>query len=63
MTTRLKIDGITYDAAPTGMKNIHTKDPIYTLTKIGKRGKPVKQYRPAILRKDGTYKMGAWIYG
>ena len=63
MSNLTTIDGITYDAKPCGLSNIHTNEPMYTLTKIGKRGRPVKQYRPALLRADGTWKLGQWIQG
>jgi hypothetical protein len=34
---------------------------IYDLTKIGKRGKPVKQSRPARKRDDGSWYLGPWV--
>ena len=63
MSNLTTIDGITYDAKPCGLSNIHTNEPMYTLTKIGKRGRPVKQYRVALLRANGTWKLGQWIQG
>lgn len=57
---RMKIDGITYDVESTGLRNAHSGFPMFSLTKIGKRGNPTKQFRPALLRPDGSWHLGAW---
>lgn len=57
---QIKIAGITYQAEPTARRNIHSGEPLFCLTKIGKRGKPVSAYRWAALRTDGTWHLGAW---
>ena len=33
----------------------------YNLTKIGRRGRPVKQSRPALRRDDGAWDLGPWV--
>ena len=54
MTNIQTIEGVTYLVT-------ELNGGIYDLTKIGKRGKPVKQSRPARKRADGSWYLGPWV--
>jgi|GEM_PF-3681249 hypothetical protein len=56
----ISVEGYSYEVFLMG-KNVHTGDQVACLTLIGKRGKPVKQSRPATFRADGTVNLGAWM--
>ncbi len=58
--TTVKLDGITYQAERFGDHNTPCGLPMYSLTKIGKRGKVTVQHRPAALHPDGTWLLGCW---
>lgn len=55
------IEGITYQAEDFETKAADGVSPIYCLTLIGKRGKPVSQYRYAARRSDGSWHLGSWV--
>lgn len=57
---RIKIEGIEYSVFIMG-ENIHGRGTVLCLTKIGKRGRPLKSWtRPALLRPDGEIALKPW---